>query len=176
MRIIAKTKKLFRNPSLFIDDYKAKRKKIDLSNISLLLEKKIETVAKEEEKKEEKKKEKKEEKKKEKKEEKKEEKKKEKKKEKKEEKKEAKKVEKKEKKKKKNPVYFQRVAISKNGQLFYEKLTEICKLINIPFMTGATDDVWMKGIHIDYENLYEFIKVLQYWFSENPYYLKVENE
>ncbi|OTQ13383.1 hypothetical protein B6D16_12885, partial [Gilliamella apicola] len=76
----------------------------------------------------------------------------------------------------KNPVYFQRVAISKNGQLFYEKLTEICKLINIPFMTGATDDVWMKGIHIDYENLYEFIKVLQYWFSENSYYLKVDNE
>lgn len=173
MRILAKTKKLFRNPSLFIDDYKAKRKKIDLSNqidlsnISLLLEKKIETTAKEVEKKEIKK----EEKKKVKKEEKKEEKK--------EKKKEAKKVEKKEKKKekkKKHPVYFQRVAISQNGQLFYEKLTEICKLINIPFMTGATDDVWMKGIHIDYENLYEFIKVLQYWFSENTYYLKVENE
>ena len=157
MRIIAKTKKLFRNPSLFIDDYKAKRKKIDLSNISFELEKKIETTAKEEEKKEVKEEKKKEEK------------------------KEAKKVEKEEKnkeekKKKKNPVYFQRVAISKNGQLFYEKLTEICKLINIPFMTGATDDVWMKGIHIDYENLYEFIKVLQYWFSENSYYLKVDNE
>ena len=30
MRILAKTKKLFRNPSLFIDDYKAKRNKIDL--------------------------------------------------------------------------------------------------------------------------------------------------
>ena len=62
MRILAKTKKLFRNPSLFIDDYKAKRKKIelsnkiDLSNISLLLEKKIETTAKEVEKKEEEKK------------------------------------------------------------------------------------------------------------------------
>ena len=157
MRILAKTKKLFRNPSLFIDDYKAKRKKIDLSNISFELEKKIETTAKEEEKKEVKEEKKKEEK------------------------KEAKKVEKEEKKKeekkkKKNPVYFQRVAISKNGQLFYEKLTEICKLINIPFMTGATDDVWMKGIHIDYENLYEFIKVLQYWFSENSYYLKVDNE
>ncbi|OCF91766.1 hypothetical protein A9G17_00845 [Gilliamella sp. wkB7] len=188
MRIIAKTKKLFRNPSLFIDDYKAKRKKIDLSNISFELEKKIETTAKEEEKKEVKKEEKKKEEKKkeekkeakkvEKEEKKKEEKKEEKKKEekKKEEKKEAKKVEKEEKKKKKNPVYFQRVAISKNGQLFYEKLTEICKLINIPFMTGATDDVWMKGIHIDYENLYEFIKVLQYWFSENSYYLKVDNE
>ena len=52
MRILAKTKKLFRNPSLFIDDYKAKRKKIDLSNISFELEKKIETTAKEEEKKE----------------------------------------------------------------------------------------------------------------------------
>ncbi|MFQ1008658.1 stealth family protein [Gilliamella apicola] len=172
MRIIAKTKKLFRNPSLFIDDYKAKRKKIDLSNISFELEKKIETTAKEEEKKEVKEEKKKEEKKEAKKVEKEEKKKEEKKKE--EKKKEEKKKE--EKKKKKNPVYFQRVAISKNGQLFYEKLTEICKLINIPFMTGATDDVWMKGIHIDYENLYEFIKVLQYWFSENSYYLKVDNE
>ena len=167
MRIIAKTKKLFRNPSLFIDDYKAKRKKIDLSNISFELEKKIETTAKEEEKKEVKEEKKKEEKKEAKKVEKEEKKKEEKKKEEK---------KKEEKKKKKNPVYFQRVAISKNGQLFYEKLTEICKLINIPFMTGATDDVWMKGIHIDYENLYEFIKVLQYWFSENSYYLKVDNE
>ncbi len=177
MRIIAKTKKLFRNPSLFIDDYKAKRKKIDLSNISFELEKKIETTAKEEEKKEVKEEKKKEEKKEAKKVEKEEKNKEEKKKE--EKKKEEKKKEEKnkeEKKKKKNPVYFQRVAISKNGQLFYEKLTEICKLINIPFMTGATDDVWMKGIHIDYENLYEFIKVLQYWFSENSYYLKVDNE
>ena len=176
MRIIAKTKKLFRNPSLFIDDYKAKRKKIDLSNISFELEKKIETTAKEEEKKEVKEEKKKEEKKKE--EKKKEEKNKEEKKKEEKKKEEKNKEEKKkeEKKKKKNPVYFQRVAISKNGQLFYEKLTEICKLINIPFMTGATDDVWMKGIHIDYENLYEFIKVLQYWFSENSYYLKVDNE
>ena len=155
MSIYAKTKKLFRNPSLFFHDYKIKRKKIDLSNIPPLLEKKVEKEDKKIDKKENKKIDKKEDKKMDK--------------------KEDKKIDKKE-KKKKQQVYFQRVAISENGQLFYQKLTEICKLINIPYMTGAQDDKWMKEIHIDYENLYELIKVLQYWFSENNYYLKVNNE
>ncbi|WP_218057989.1 stealth family protein, partial [Gilliamella sp. Nev3-1] len=66
--------------------------------------------------------------------------------------------------------------ISNNGQLFYERLMDFCKLVNIPFMTGATEDPWMKGIHIDYKDMNLFVSMLQYWFSEGDYYLKVDND
>lgn len=127
MKIIAKTRKLIHNPSLFIRDYKAKRQKVAITTSS---------PSKKNEDKQDIKKE----------------------------------------VKKKPPEYFQRVATSEKGQLYYDKLTGLCKLIKIPFMTGATDDEWMKGIHIDYADLHEFMKILQYWFSGQSYYLKVDNE
>lgn len=134
MRFIAKTKKLVRNPKLFFDDFKSKRKKIFLpGSSSILLTDIVSNMEKGKEKN-------------------------------------------KDKSKKQIPTYYQRVGINDKGNLFYERLIEFCKLVKIPFMTGATEDSWMKGIHIDYKDLNIFVKMLQYWFSEQDYYLKVDKE
>ncbi|WP_085248740.1 stealth family protein [Gilliamella mensalis] len=154
MKLTAKTKRLFLNPKLLFGNYKAKRNNNILTELSAMgLEdmafNKDKTNDKDKEKNKDKNKDKE---------------------------KNKDKDKDKGKKKKKTPTYYQRVAINDNGQLFYERLIELCKLINIPFMTGAAEDPWMKGIHIDYKNLDIFVKMLQYWFSEESYYLKVDNE
>ena len=109
MRFIAKTKKLVRNPKLFFDDFKSKRKKIILpGSSSILLTDIVSNMEKGKEKNKEKDKDK-----------------------------------SKKKSKKQIPTYYQRVGINDKGNLFYERLIEFCKLVKIPFMTGATEDSWM---------------------------------
>ncbi|MFO3904275.1 stealth family protein [Enterobacter hormaechei] len=71
---------------------------------------------------------------------------------------------------------FSRIANGNIGDTFYARLTECCKNMNIPFMTGATPDQWMHGIHINKDDILIFSKLLEFWFSGNDkYFIRYKN-
>jgi len=73
-------------------------------------------------------------------------------------------------------VAVQRVAISENGTVFFERLKKICNEFNVDYMLGAALDQWMYGIHVEKKDLSFFLKIIHEWLNSDDIYIKVKNE
>ncbi|HHH0298228.1 TPA: Stealth CR1 domain-containing protein, partial [Yersinia enterocolitica] len=79
-------------------------------------------------------------------------------------------------KKTKEQYIHSRIALGNMGDVFYARLSECCKNMNITFMTGAAPDKWMHGMHINHSDIKIFSKLLDFWFSDNEkYFVRFKN-
>lgn len=73
--------------------------------------------------------------------------------------------------------YYPRVAISSVAGSFYKRLQTCCINMDLPFMLGAAPDKWMYGFHINKTDIITFLKILDFWFSEDKrYFIKFSNK